>query len=157
MRQPLPRPKFPQVGRIPAESFDIEFTPRAINTLRPHAFYGEASSDGVLIYPGLLITYIEGRLGGTAVQEIWQPAGLTTSPLFVTAGAGDVICLLFDIDAMTYAVSNVLVEVGTPNMISAAAGGTCAVEIGTVSATGFTQKLRSDFFYTSIYGASGDT
>lgn len=150
--QPLPRPKFPQVGRIPETSFDIEFTPRQINTLRPHAFYGERVLSGVLIYPGLLIAYIEGSDGGTAVQTIHEPDSLTTSPLLVTAGAGSVICLKFDIDNTTYAISNVLVEVGTPGLVSAAIGGTCAVEIGTVTAAGFTQKLRSDFHYVSIYG-----
>ncbi len=30
MRQPLPRPKFPQVGRITPEPFDITFTPRIL-------------------------------------------------------------------------------------------------------------------------------
>lgn len=161
----LPRPSFPEVGRIPKAPFDIEAEwvlgqsgkpTTYYEDLRPHAFYGKRVSTGVLIYPGLLITYIEGSQGGTAVQEVWQPDGLTTSPLLVAAGDGSVICLKFDIDNTTYAVSNVLVEVGTPAMTSAAAGGTCAVEIGTVTGTGFTQKLRSDFYYTSIYGASGD-
>ena len=157
LRQQLPRPKFPQVGRIPQEPFQVVTSTRQISTLRPHAFYGEASTDGVTIWPGLLITYIEGSLGGTAVPEIWQPAGLTDEPLFISAGAGDIICLKFDVDGTTYAVSNVKVEPGTPGLVPAAAGGTCAVEIGTVTSTGFTQKLRSDFFYTSIYGAVGDS
>jgi hypothetical protein len=149
IKQELPRPKFPQVGRIPQEPFQITSSSRSIPSSPLHSFWGEASSVGVTIWPGLLVTYIEGSVGGTAVQEVWQPSGLTTDPLFVSAGDGDIICLKWDITALV--VSNVRVEVGTPGLVSATIGGTSAVEIGTVTSDGFTQKLRSDFFYTSIY------
>jgi hypothetical protein len=155
----LPRPSFPEVGRIPKTPFEIEVrttsqTGKAFpfyESLYPHAFYGQRTESGVLIYPGLLIAYIESSQGGTAVQTFYEPDGLTTSPLFVSAGSGDAVCLKFDIDATSYAITNVLVEVGTPGLFPAGAGGTCAVEIGTVTSNGFAQKLRSDFYYTSIY------
>ncbi len=152
MRQPLPRPKFPEVGRIPETPFHIQFEGRAASPeFRPHSFYGIGSPDGVTVYPGLLVTYIEGSVGGTAVQEVWVPTDMGTGPVFVSAGDGDIICLKWDIDSGTFAVSNVRVEVGTPGLVSAMVGGTAAMEIGTVTSDGFTQKLRSDFFYTSIY------
>lgn len=158
----LPRPSFPNVGRIPKTPFEIDVRVTSKDgkpytyyegDFRPHAFYGKRTEEGVLIYPGLLITYIEGSQGGTAVQEVWQPDGLTTAPLLVSAGAGDIICLKFDITSSGsgYIVENVLVEVGAPGLTSAEAGGTASVEIGTVTSNGFNQKLRSDFFYTSIY------
>ncbi len=156
----LPQQSFPYVPRIPKSPFGISVRVTEQDgkpytyyegDLRPHAFYGKRTQNGVLVYPGLLVTYIEGSIGGTAVQEVWQPDGLTTSPLFVEAGSGDIICLKFDINSSSHAITNVLIEVGTPGLTSAEAGGTASVEIGTVTATGFTQKLRSDFFYTSIY------
>lgn len=157
--EPLARPSFPDVERIPKSPFEIGVrtvgqTGKSLpyyEDLRPHAFYGLKVSGGALIYPGLLITYLESSSGGTAVPEIWQPAGLTTEPLLVSSGVGDIICLKFDINGTTYAVSNVRVEPGTPNFVPAAGGGTCEVEIGTVTSAGFSQKLRSDYFYTSTY------
>lgn len=152
----LPRPSFPDVGRIPKAPFEIEVgllgqtgkPTTYYEDLRPHAFFGKRLDSGVLIYPGLLITYMAEADVGTAVQEVWQPEGLTTSPLAVAAGAGGIICLKFTIE--DYAITRVWVEVGTPQLFPAAIGGTCEVEIGTVTPIGFTQKLRSDFFYISV-------
>jgi len=152
----LPNPALPEVGRIPKSPFDIEVsgleqTRKPItyyDDLRPHAFYGKRVESGVLIYPGLLIAYIESSQGGSAVQTFYEPAGFTAGPQVVSAGDGAIICLKFDVDE--FAITNVSVGIGTPQLFPATAGGACAVEIGTVTSNGFNQKLRSDFFYTSI-------
>lgn len=163
----LPRTSFSEVGRIPKTPFEIDF--RTVDQSgRPytyyggpsHAFYGKRTESGVLIYPGALIIFISDITAGsggsppgftTAVPQVFIPAGMEFgSPVAVSGGAGDVVCLCGEISPAAAFITDVEVRVDTPSIISAQDGGTLAIEIGTITSTGFLQKLRSDFFYTSL-------
>lgn len=165
----LPRPSFPNVGRIPKTPFEIDVRVTSKDgkpytyyegDFRPHAFYGKRTEEGVLIYPGLLVSFISDITGSsgssppgltTAVPQIYTPAGMATgSPVVVTGASGDIVCLCGEIYPATSLITDVEVRVETPSMISAQDGGTLAIEIGTLTDTGFLQKLRSDFFYSSL-------
>jgi hypothetical protein len=164
----LPRPSFPEVGRIPKTPFEIEVratsqTGKAFpfyESLYPHAFYGQRTESGVLIYPGSLIIFISDITAGSggsppgftmAIPQVFVPAGMASgSPVAVAGNPGDTVCLCGEISPATSFITDVEVRVETPSIISAQDGGTLAIEIGTITNTGFLQKLRSDFFYTSL-------
>lgn len=130
------------------------------NPVPPHAFYGEVADGGVLIYPGLLVAFIADITGAsgssppgftTFSPQPYIPDGMGTGdPVLVEGTTGDVVCLCAEITAATNTITDVRVEVNTPAMITAQDGGTLAVEIGMLTAGGFLQKLRSDFYYTSL-------
>jgi hypothetical protein len=44
--QPLPEPRFPNVGRIPETAFDVTFTPRTLPTARLTCPFGQVFVDG---------------------------------------------------------------------------------------------------------------